>query len=272
MFRFGFVRLGSLLLAALVLSAGCAEDEPQPIAEEQVSAITLTTQADTLAKRAYDYAGGAAAWEQLPYLGFQFAIERGGQRQTVARHLWDRQGGAYRVEWSTGPGSTYVALFDVDSVSAGQVYLNGDSVRAARSDSLIQRAHGRFINDTYWLLAPAKLFDPGVQREYVSDSSDADTGVLQLSFEDVGLTPGDRYWLYVDRETGRLKRWRFQLENGRTGHFRWTGYRTLGTSGDTIRFATRKEAVGGPVAILTDSVRAPSSVPEGAFTDPAPRL
>jgi len=52
--------------------------------------------------------------------------------------------------------------------------------------------------------------------------------VLHLSFEGVGLTPGDQYWLYVDPTTFRIQRWRYKLESGREGGYSWEDYRSFG--------------------------------------------
>lgn len=255
-------------------AAGCSgEAEP----EETTAAADLPpleTPADTVAQQIYSYFGGPQAWQQLPYLRFDFAVEQNGQRQPVASHLWDRQSGDYRVEWRAGADSVYTALFNVNT-QEGQVYLNGDSVASARNQELLDQAYRRFINDTYWMLAPVKLFDPGVNRSYVADSSSDSLGVIRLSFEDVGLTPKDRYWLYADRETGRLDRWGFILQGqsrNTPSLFRWTDYERFSTPAGTLRVATRKEALGGQRAILTDQVRMPEEVPQEMFTDPSPRL
>jgi hypothetical protein len=198
----------------------------------------------------------------------------------IGRHFWDRTTGDYRVEWNEGPDSSYVALVNVrgvtDGVPSGEAYLNGtplegDAARAARDE-----AYGRFINDTYWLLAPVKTFDPGVNRSYLPDSSTATHDVLHLSFGDVGLTPGDEYWLYVSKDTGRLDRWAFHLQSmpddAPAQAFNWTGYTTLQAPDGSVELSTRKEAVGGDNALLTNQLALPSSPPDGAFTTPEPML
>jgi hypothetical protein len=47
--------------------------------------------------------------------------------------------------------------------------------------------------------------------------------VLGLAFEGVGLTPGDRYSLFIDPETHRIARWEMQLE-GQSGPPRGTSF------------------------------------------------
>ena len=267
------LRLLLLPLGALLALAGCAPETSDPEASD-AERPTLETRADSVAMRAYEVAGGPEAMAALPFLRFDFGVEREGERETVARHLWNRQTGDYRVEWSRGPDSTYVALFDANT-QEGQAYLNGDSLSGGDNADRLGEAYRRFINDSYWLLAPVKLFDPGVERAYVADSSGGDYDVVELTFGDVGLTPGDRYWVYVDKETGRMERWAFVLQNNPDAAARmyaWTDVQALQTSAGPVSLAASKEAMGGSTVIYTDHLEAPTDVPAEMFTDPNPRL
>ena len=233
----------------------------------------LNTRADSVAMQVYEAFGGPEAWGSLRYLRFDFGGGTETERNVRARHLWDRMSGDYRLEMLGEGDTVHVALFSVDS-REGEVYLNGSPVGEARRDELLERAYRRFINDTYWLLMPVKMLDPGVNRTYVSDSSTAETEVIQLSFDEVGLTPGDRYWVYVDSETGRVEQWAYHLEGHPPNHvptpIEWTGYRTLQAPAGEILVAERK--VGPGFVLYTDNVEAPDEVEEGAFTDPTPML
>ncbi len=266
-----------LLFGALLLVIGCADAEAPP-AETTVD-ITLETKADSVAMQLYEALGGPQAWAALPVLRFDFGGIRDGQTRIAVRHLWNRQTGDYRVEWSPGPDSTYVALFNVagaEGVPEGRVYLNGAPVAEAQRAPLMERAYQRFINDTYWLLAPVKLFDPGVRRTYAADSSSAEMHVLHLTFDEVGLTPGDQYWLFVDRETGRLHHWAFHLQGmddeAAPRRYRWTGYEQLATPAGPVTVATRKEAMGSPGGVVTEVHEMPSTVADSMFTAPMPIL
>lgn len=262
----------ALLLPILVLLAACREpDAPAPRA--LTPGPPLHDAADSLAARIAGAAGGAEAWAALPALRFDFAVAADTGVVSSRSHLWDRATGRYRLEWTTGD-SLLVALFSVENVADGRpdgtVYLHGAALDTAAARAYLGGAYGRFINDTYWLLAPLKVFDPGVRRGLAPDSADADTEVLTLAFEDVGLTPGDRYWLRADRATGRLVGWTYALESGRTGAHRWEDVVELPTPAGPLRLATRKSAPDGARAILTPV--APTEVDEAAFTDPRPRL
>ncbi len=264
-----------LLLLPLLL-VGCAP-EPELTAASRPEAPALKTAADSLAFRIVEASGGMAAWEALPALRFDFAVERGGERVPIARHLWDRRSGRYRAEWNADrdgtPDSAVVALFARWPDEAA-VYLNGEPVDSLGDGTALEAARGRTINDTYWLLAPLKLFDPGVTRALAPDSADAAHDALRLTFAGVGMTPGDRYWLLADRETGRLDRWTFRLEGrpDRAASYRWTGYETLDGPAGPVTLSTRKEAVGADRALLTDRLSAAPVTDPTLFTDPQPRL
>ena len=262
------------LLIALLILAGCAPEASDPEEPTTAEMPAMETRADTVAMRIYEAAGGPAAMAAMPYLRFDFGVERDGDHQVAARHLWNRQTGDYRVEWTSGPDSAYVALFNVNT-QEGDVYLNGDSLATGERQAQMENAYRRYINDSYWLLAPVKLFDPGVTRTYAADSSGAEQEVIELTFGDVGLTPGDRYWIYADPETGAMTKWAFVLQGNPEAEprvFQWTDVQTLETPEGPVSLATAKEAMGGPVILRTDNLEAPTGVPTEMFTDPQPRL
>jgi len=270
-----------LLAGAGLLLTGCASDTGSSGVEDpaRTDTLTLETPADSVAARLLE-SHGADALASAPYLRFNFAVETTGGTQVVGRHLWDRETGDYRVEWNQGSDSSYVALVNVRNVSdgmpSGTAYLNGSQLEGDAGRRAREEAYGRFVNDTYWLLAPLKSFDAGVNRSYLPDSSTAEHDVLHLTFGDVGLTPDDEYWLYVSTDTGRLDRWAFHLQgmpdDASPQAYDWTGYTTLQAPGGAVELSTRKEAIGGNTAILTNQLALPSSAPEGAFSTPEPML
>jgi hypothetical protein len=199
---------------------------------------------------------------------FDFAVEREEARRPAVRHLWDRDEGRYRVEWTRGADTTIVALFNVNT-REGHAFVNGKGAGVDEA-VLLETAYRRFINDMYWLMAPAKLFDPGVTRTYLPDSSSSDTEMIHLAFADVGLTPGDQYWIEVDRNSGDVVKWTYVLQGpeARTSSYYWTDYQNFEMPSGTIRLAQRKESVTAPVAILTDVRALRQSVPDELFANP----
>jgi len=279
------IRFRSVLIALLFVGSGLLVGCTSGSESETETAVSPTdtiapeTRADSVAYRLLQ-AHGADAWATAPFLRFNFGIETPDGTQTIARHLWNRKTGEYRIEWSTEPDSSYVALVNVRKVKngrvAGTVYLNGTELTGSAKKTAHEQAYARFANDTYWLFSPLKVFDPGVNRTYLPDSSTAEHDVIRLTFDDVGRTPGDQYWLYVSTETGRLDRWAYHLqgmsEETPAQFYDWTQYKDLQAPGGTVSLSPRKEAIGADRALLTDQLALPSSPPDGAFSNPEPML
>lgn len=272
--------LVTLFLAVGILTSCASEtDSERDASVAATDTISPQTRADSVAYRMLE-AHGVDAWAAAPFLRFNFGVETPNGTQVIARHLWNRKTGTYRVEWSNGPDTSYVALVNVrqvqDGVPSGTAFMNGTELTGSAAEEARKQAYGRIVNDTYWLLAPLKSFDPGVRRTYLPDSSTSEHDVLRLSFRDVGLTPGDQYWLYVSKETGRLDRWAYHLQgmpdDASPRHYDWTAYTALNTPAGSIHLSRRKETLGAKQAILTNQLDLPSTPPAGAFSNPDPIL
>ncbi len=265
---------GGLLLAGCTSSSDTGEDAVAP-----TDTIAPETKADSVAYRLLQ-AHGANAWASAPYLRFNFGLESPDGTQIIARHLWNRETGDYRIEWSSGPDSAYVALVNVRHARnerlPGTVYLNGTELTGSAGEEARRQAYARYVNDTYWLLAPLKTFDPGVNRTYLPDSSTAEHDVIHLTFDDVGRTPGDRYWLYVSTDTGQLDQWAYHLqgmpEEAPPQFYDWTQHTELQAPDGTVHLSPRKEALGAKRVLLTNQLALPSTPPDEAFSNPKPML
>lgn len=260
------------LPALLLVAAGC-----RPASPETASAPALTNRADSVAWTAYEAMGGPAVWEHLPAVRFDFAAQADGDPPPVnrRRHLWSRTTGDYRLETVRGD-SVYVVLFNTQT-RAGQVFATASRADTAtvspvpdsQRQGWLDRAYRAFINDTYWLLQPTKLFDPGVTRTLEPDSAANGQAVVRLAFEGVGLTPGDRYWLYFAPGNALPAAWRFHLEGDSTAGplIRSAGDTVLATPFGSATLRTRHR-VGTGRTILTDHVALPDSANAAFFTDP----
>ena len=272
-------RLPAALAAATLALAACQPAADAPTDPSPGAAPPLTNAADSLAWRMVSATGTPEAWARVPFLRFDFHSSTPGdttRTRPPRRHLWDRQSGAYRLEMAR-PDSAIVALFNVNEAASeprsGRVFVNGTAVAdTAVARRWLGRAYSAFVNDSYWLLAPSKLFDPGVTRAIDADSSARDGApVLRVSFDGVGLTPGDRYWLRMDPATGRLDSWQFHLEGSDAPgpRIRWTPWTAFATpAGDTLHLAPDHVNPSGRI-VHTDAIAFPATVPEGVFTDPA---
>lgn len=56
--------------------------------------------------------------------------------------------------------------------------------------AIIQEAYEHFCNDSFWLIAPYKLFDFGTERKIVQNGAEK---LLAVTYNSGGVTPGDVY-------------------------------------------------------------------------------
>lgn len=217
----------------------------------------------------WNHIGGKSTFDEARYLQFTWVVEKEGVAVRVRSHKWDRFTGDYVVGMRDKETGDSVSVFFNVNTKKGVALRNGIRVPEDEATSIIESSYASFINDTYWLVAPAKLEDPGVKLSIEKTSpgnSDADNRetVLHLAFDGVGLTPGDQYWLHVD-DSGRVTRWRFVLEGGQKGDFAWLDETDCGMG---LLFSTNKMSADGSFRIFFPDVMFSRSIPEGAF-DPA---
>lgn len=247
--------------AAASGSASPAAEPAAPAAEESSAQGAADPAAAALAARVLEALGGEAAWNDARFLRFGFA----GRRQ----HAWDRATGQHRVEGQNEEGETYVVVHDLDT-RQGRAWVAGEEVTGEPAAELLENAYGAWVNDTYWLLMPYKLRDPGVTLAHAGTREVDGTAyeVLHLSFAGVGLTPGDQYWAYVHPESGQMDYWAFRLESmpadAEPVLWRWADWQTHAG----IRLASRREQVGGDRVLELSPIEVSREVPEGAFEGP----
>ncbi len=207
-----------------------------------------------LAEEVVQAVGGLEAWNDQSWnLSFDFVVERDGVEAARFSHIWNRKSGTYIISGRNREGRSWTVTFSDIHTKAGRATVDGASVRDSVLQTMVEMGYNRFINDTYWLLMPFKLLDPGVNHRYDSDTTlDGKTyQLLQLSFNSVGLTPMDRYWLYINPETKLVERWHYLLQNGREGEFLWTDYQRFGP----ILLSLRKPATDGSSEIRFEKVQ-----------------
>ncbi|MDP7447342.1 MAG: hypothetical protein QF689_02025 [Candidatus Latescibacteria bacterium] len=155
-----------------------------------------------LADRVMARLGGRAAWDSTRYVTWRFF---GGRR-----HVWDKWTGDHRFE--TGDLTVLSNIHD----GSGRAWQAG--VEITDADTLaarLHRAHGAWINDSYWLVMPYKLKDSGVTLTYQGEGMTEEglpAYILELTFRDVGRTPQNRYQVWVDIDNSLVRQWSFYRE------------------------------------------------------------
>ncbi len=147
-------------------------------------------------------ASGALNWLKVERVRFTFRVVVDGQEKLSAQHDWNVVSETDTVTWD---GKTETINLHNPGSSPGQ-----------------KAAFQRWTNDSYWLLAPLKIKDPG------TDLTQSTADSLEISFNGVGLTPGDHYIYEIDPTTHLPKTWTY-LPNPSTKKLAtWERYVTSG--------------------------------------------
>jgi hypothetical protein len=233
----------AMLLAAAPATA--ADEKANAIAEEMMKAL-----------------GGSESWERARFFRFTFVR----QGRPPLNLTWDRYMGRYRLEAANDAGVPYVVVMNL-LTRQGKAAVEGRPLDGAELSEYLALASRIWAGETYWLLAPYKLRDPGAVLTYEGEETVGGTvqDRLHLRFENVGLTPKDEFWLYVNRKTRLLDRWRFKLQGGTEGDYRWTNWERFGG----ILLATERVGAGGD-RILFQDIIVTDSLPDEAFTSLKP--
>jgi hypothetical protein len=228
-----------------------------------------TPSADDIARRAFDNLGGDAAWQKARYFAFTFNVERDGKLAASLPQRWDRYTGQYRVSGKKPDDTPFEVTLNVNT-KTGYGTLKGAAVTdPAQLKELIDLGYRRFINDTYWLLMPLKMLDPGVHRTYDGERTDScghTWDLIKLSFDSgVGLTPGDVYWPWINRDTGLVEQWDMKLQTMRPEEpplqVLFHDYRRI--SG--LLISLRREVRGKNQIVRLDDLKILPDLPKDAF-------
>src|SRR5262249_21128444 len=188
-----------------VLLGACAK--PEDLRGSDAHAVQVASQV-------MQSLGGKAAWDTLCGIRWTFGAMVNDSVRSSRRHAWDKKTGWHRVEGVNRLGQTFCIIHTVGDTTNGMAWVNGNPIQGDSLHKLIKRGEAMWVNDTYWMLMPYKLRDPGVTLKDDGDTTIAGVRYdrLALSFANVGLTPGDHYWVFVDRANHRVERWEMVLQ------------------------------------------------------------
>ena len=139
--------------------------------------------------------GGRENWDNTRYLTWGFFRDD---------QVWDKWTGDFRYQ-----RDSLVVLMNVNT-KEGLAYADGEEI-SDPSDALTG-AYRAWVNSGYWLMMPYKLKDSGVTLKYLGEGTTEDgrtAEMLQLTFENVGLTPDNKYHVFVDEETMLVSQWQY---------------------------------------------------------------
>ncbi|MDH7445748.1 hypothetical protein [Aquimarina sp. 2201CG14-23] len=107
-------------------------------------------------------------------------------------YIWNKKSGTVEVKWED-----YKANLDLQNPENTTILKNNTTVDHPEKEQLLGKALSYFNNDSFWIVAPHKLFDKGVTRKVV-DLEDGSKGLL-VTYSSGGTTPGDSYLWKVDK-------------------------------------------------------------------------
>ena len=165
-----------LLILALFGIIYSIYNKPLPIGRTGV-------EADTLAQKMLN-AINNGAYQNTRYLEWSFA--NGGHD-----YKWDKKRGTVNILWKD-----YHVLLDTERTEKSIVHKNGLKLAGKSKDELIRKAVAYFNNDSFWLVAPFKIFDGHTQRSLIK--MDDGTSGLLVTYLSGGSTPGDSYLWKLD--------------------------------------------------------------------------
>lgn len=229
----GMIRLPLVLLMMCFLSfdrvsAQTDKDENPPA--PGFNTAGSDEQAVKIADEVMNALGGRRNWDKTRYVTWRFFGRR--------LHVWDKWTGVVRVEFEEsveGSEEKYLVVVVANiHDKTGIAWKNGEPVTGEKLMEYVQAAYEMWINDSYWLVMPYKLKDTGVTLKYKGEEKMADgrpADVLILTFENVGVTPGNRYEVFVDKKTRLVEQWSFfenatDVEPGFTRP--WAGWKKYG--------------------------------------------
>ena len=163
-----------LVLIIAMVTFGLVVSEPQPES-------TSGPEAEKLAERMMG-AVNHEAWKNTRYVKWTF----------MGNHdfVWDKQENLVQIKW--GNYEVLLNTKQVDGIAKkDDAELSGDEKSEA-----IQTAWAHFCNDSFWLNAPTKVFDPGTERSVVINKDGSKS--LMVSYTSGGVTPGDSYLWFMD--------------------------------------------------------------------------
>ena len=187
------------LIVFMKATAGAAEESP--------------SQAEPLATDLWKASGGEN-WPKIEEIHFTFSVEQEGKPIFTARHIWNVANGTDEVKWKDKQGKDHQVTANI---------VNPPTEEEGKM------AYGRWVNDSYWLLAPLKIKDRGVHVEAggSKDFNGVTCETLRLKFDNVGLTPTDQYVFYIDPKTKLPLAWDYIPQSGTGMQATWEKFQSF---------------------------------------------
>ena len=133
--------------------------------------------------------------------------------------VWNKREDRVEVKWKTYKVDLHLSTLE-GSAWKNEVLLTGD-----RKENALRKAWQYFANDSFWLVAPYKIRDPGTERRLVHTREGP---ALLVTYTSGGVTPGDSYLWLLD-ENYLPKAWKLWVKIIPIGglKFTWENWQTF---------------------------------------------
>lgn len=169
-----FITLPALLLFGFFY---IKYDEDLPIGK-------LGAEADQLALKMLD-ALDYQAYRNTDYISWTFANGNS--------YKWHKTENSCEVSWKQ-----FRIELDFENTKNSKVFLAEQPYNGIEKQKYIDKAIRYFNNDSFWLVAPYKVFDQGAERRLVKTENNKNA--LLVTYTSGGTTPGDSYlWQFDDK-------------------------------------------------------------------------
>jgi len=162
---------------------------------EELPAGQQGAEADQLATHMLE-ALNEAAYLNTDYLEWTFKGSH--------HYKWYKSENTCEVYWDN-----FTVILDLENHDNSKVFVIEQEYNGVEKQDYIHKAEAYFNNDSFWLVAPYKVFDTGVERRLVKTEDGKDA--LLVTYTSGGSTPGDSYLWHFD-DSGKPKSYQMWVD------------------------------------------------------------
>ncbi|WP_194852112.1 hypothetical protein [Nonlabens antarcticus] len=129
--------------------------------------------------------------ESIKYKEFQEAKLISWTFRGKNKYRWEPQQGRVEVNWNDNR-----VMLDTQNPDSSSAFEDNKPLAGDKRSDAINYAVENFNNDSFWIVAPYKVMDPGTEREIIKE--DAQEKLL-VRYTNGGTTPGDVYVWKLDQ-------------------------------------------------------------------------